>query len=57
MPFSAKKRHFNSGLCMSCIHLGRGRNHTNRASEGISRGPSLARRVNMRHAQPERARH
>ena len=34
MPVSAKKRHFNSGLCMSCIHLGRGRIHTNGASEG-----------------------
>ena len=51
VPFSAKKRHFNSGLCMSCIDLGRGRNHTNRASERSSRRPSLARRVNMRRPQ------
>ena len=46
MPFSATKRHFNSGLCMSCIHLGRDGNQTNRASGGSGRGPLPARRVN-----------
>ena len=45
MPFSAKKRHFNNGLCMSGIHLCHSRSHGDRASEGSSRGPSLTRRV------------